>query len=77
MNCSNSASNGANGWYLVCEYSPPGNVAGEFGDNVGKAGEGKNGQPGMGGAERISGGGGGSRWLVALVVMSAVAGMFA
>lgn len=32
--CNNSAPGGANGWYLVCEYDPPGNVIGSFSSNV-------------------------------------------
>jgi len=35
------------GWLLFCEYWPPGNVIGEFGGNVGKLGQGENGEPGM------------------------------
>ncbi|KXL48636.1 hypothetical protein M433DRAFT_30432, partial [Acidomyces richmondensis BFW] len=32
--CTNHNENGANGLYLVCEYSPAGNVAGEFRQEV-------------------------------------------
>lgn len=75
VNCSNSGDNGANGWYLVCEYDPPGNVQGAFGSNVGKSGEGKDGEPGIGGVGRVSVSGGG-RWLVALVAMGVLAGVY-
>lgn len=75
VNCSNSGDNGANGWYLVCEYDPPGNVQGAFGSNVGKSGEGKDGEPGIGGVGRVSVSGGG-RWLVALVAMGMLAGVY-
>lgn len=30
------------GWYIVCEYYPPGNVIGEFADNVQSQVKGKN-----------------------------------
>ncbi|KZF26843.1 PR-1-like protein [Xylona heveae TC161] len=33
---SGSKSDGANGWIIVCEYWPPGNVAGEYQQNVHK-----------------------------------------
>ena len=72
VDCTNSDSNGANGWYLVCEYDPPGNVIGQFGGNVGKPGEGKNGEPGMGAAGKLAGTGG--KLLVALVATAAFAG---
>lgn len=32
--CDNDATGGVHGWYLVCEYYPPGNVIGEFRGNV-------------------------------------------
>lgn len=57
------------GWYLVCEYDPPGNVVGAFKENVEKAGD-DNGQLGMGGAGRVKGV---ERWLVLLVGVSALA----
>ena len=69
VNCSNSAENGANGWFLVCEYSPRGNVNGEFGLNVRKAGEATDGEPGLGSAWRLSGVSG---VLVALVAASSL-----
>lgn len=73
MNCTNSDSNGANGWYLVCEYDPPGNFIGQFKGNVAKPGEGKNGEPGMGAAAgRVAGNGG--KLVVALVATAALAG---
>jgi len=56
VNCDSSASNGVKGWYLTCEYSPAGNVKGAFRQEVSKSGEGKDGDPGFGGAERSSGG---------------------
>lgn len=40
----------------MCEYSPRGNVQGQFGYNVGKSGAADDGEPGFGGAEgRYSG----------------------
>jgi hypothetical protein len=35
------------GWLLVCEYNPMGNVIGAFGGNVGKPGQGADGEPGV------------------------------
>ncbi|KAK5123968.1 hypothetical protein LTR85_002165 [Meristemomyces frigidus] len=57
VQCSNDASNGANGWYLVCEYTPRGNVAGQYREEVKKPGEGSNDKLGFGGAPGpVSGG---------------------
>lgn len=53
--CSNDGPNGVKGWFLVCEYSPRGNVVGAFSENVGKPGEGKDGDPGFGGASSFGG----------------------
>ena len=72
VHCNSNVNNGASGWYLVCEYTPRGNVIGAFKQNVGKAGEGPNGQPGMGAASRLYGA---SQWLVALVAASSLAAM--
>lgn len=58
------------GWYLVCEYDPPGNVVGSFKENVEKAGD-NNGQLGMGGAGVT----GVSRVLMVAVGLSALAGL--
>lgn len=56
VQCNNAADNGVKGAYLVCEYSPRGNVQGQFGYNVGKTGAADDGEPGFGGAEgRCSG----------------------
>jgi len=84
-----------NGWFLVCEYYPPGNVIGEFGRNVGKPGQGEDGEPGMSDvgtanvdesdqdddSESDTGGSAGrsvgGRFLVALVAMSVLAGLYA
>lgn len=74
-----------NGWLFVCEYGPAGNVIGEFGGNVGKPGQGEDGEPGVSdessepdpdesGSGRITVGG---RLLVALVAMSVFAGLYA
>ena len=67
---------------MFCEYSPAGNVIGEFGGNVGKSGQGADGEPGVSdssagdedegkdgesGSERRSVG---AKLLIALVVMS-------
>lgn len=64
VQCSNDASNGVQGWYLVCEYSPAGNVAGQFRQEVSKSGEGSDGDPGFGAASSPRNG---SRMVVALV----------
>lgn len=67
VQCNNPAGNGVKGAYLVCEYSPRGNVQGQFGYNVGKLGESDDGELGFGGAEgRYSGL---RRSLTALVVV--------
>lgn len=63
VQCANSAPNGVEGWYVVCEYYPRGNVVGEFKQEVGKPGESQNDKLGLGTASRK---GGGSRLLVAL-----------
>lgn len=73
------------GWLLVCEYNPAGNVIGQFGGNVGKSGQGADGEPGIGdsdgedgddksGSARKSGGAG---LLIALVAVSILAGLYA
>jgi hypothetical protein len=76
------------GWLLICEYSPRGNTIGAFGENVGKPGQGKGGEPGIGGSagqeedhkkddesgsDRRSAG---AQLLVALVAMSVFAGLY-
>lgn len=60
----------AQGWLLVCEYDPPGNVVGAFKSNVEKAGD-ESGQLGMGAAAggRMSGM---SRALMMLVGVTAL-----
>lgn len=80
---------GDDGWLFVCEYSPAGNVIGEFGGNVGKPGQGEDGEPGMSdeseGTEDneeteesgAAGKGVRGRFLVALVAMSVLLGLFA
>lgn len=68
--CNNEATGGAKGWFMVCEYTPRGNVIGQFRDNVRKPGIGPDGNPGFGAASRI---GGCSKLLVALVVLSSLA----
>lgn len=73
--------NGVEGWLLVCEYYPPGNVKGEFKEEIGKAeSEGKMGLVDGGdeadeddggdesAAERVSGGGVFKRLLAAACV---------
>nr|POE63174.1 protein pry1 [Quercus suber] len=65
VQCNSAAGNGAPGWFLVCEYSPAGNVEGEYGDQVGKAGKSDDGELGLGGA------GGSSRSSRVLVAMAA------
>ena len=47
--CRNNADNGANGWFLVCEYDPAGNVKGAYKDQVSRTGE-KDGDLGVGAA---------------------------
>lgn len=64
---------GESGWLFVCEYNPAGNMIGEFGSNVGKAGQGEDGEPGLGGVAGKSVGG---KLLVALVAASVFAGMY-
>ena len=71
VNCNNDD---VQGWFLVCEYDPPGNVVGAFKDNVQKAGE-DDGQLGFGAAGRTNGVNGISRVLVLLVGVSALAGV--
>ncbi|KAK5109757.1 hypothetical protein LTR62_006597 [Meristemomyces frigidus] len=67
--CDNAAvGNGAKGWLMVCEYSPPGNVGGEFREEVSKAGENGREQLGFGLGERTVGGVG-KRVAAALVVL--------
>ncbi|TKA72425.1 hypothetical protein B0A55_05407 [Friedmanniomyces simplex] len=56
VQCNTSGSNGVNGWYLVCEYSPRGNVVGEFKQEVGKPGESSTDRLGFGGAASTSSG---------------------
>lgn len=46
--CKNSAAGGANGWFLVCEYSPRGNIVGGFKTQVTKPGMSVNGTLGFG-----------------------------
>lgn len=36
VDCDGVSGGNATGWYLVCEYYPPGNVEGEYAQNVGK-----------------------------------------
>ena len=36
MYCDASSGGSATGWYLVCEYYPPGNVEGQYAQEVGK-----------------------------------------
>ncbi len=73
MNCGHEGKGGAFGWYLVCEYSPPGNVQGQYMYNVQKPGE-SGGKLGFGSsalrANRSS------RILVALVAMSVLAALW-
>ncbi len=69
--CNGQGENAAFGWFMVCEYDPPGNVIGQFQYNVGKAGE-KDGVLGFGGAARM---GGCTRLLAALVAVSSLAAM--
>lgn len=84
MQCSNGnardsdGNSGIDGAFLVCEYSPQGNVKGEYGYNVQKPGESDDGEIGFGsGAMRTVGGGGVSKAAVlvaALVVGVSIAG---
>ena len=69
VQCSGKGENAAFGWFMVCEYDPPGNVIGQFKYNVVKEGE-SNGVLGIGSAGRL---GGSSRLLVALVAVSSLA----
>ena len=36
VDCDGVSGGNATGWYLVCEYYPPGNVEGEYTQNVGR-----------------------------------------
>ena len=36
VDCDGVSGGNATGWYLVCEYYPPGNVEGQFAQEVGK-----------------------------------------
>ena len=73
---------------MFCEYSPAGNVIGQFGGNVGKSRQGAGGEPGVGdssagdedegkdgesGSDRRSVG---TQLLVALVVMSTLSALY-
>ena len=68
--CNGQGENAAFGWFMVCEYDPPGNVIGQFQYNVGKAGSSSDGTLGFGGAARM---GGCTRLLAALVAVSSLA----
>lgn len=39
-NCNNQAPDGAKGWFLVCDYYPPGNFVDDFAKNVAPASDG-------------------------------------
>ena len=77
VNC--NGKNGVEGWFLICEYWPPGNVGGEYAEEVQSQVEGGAGymESKSGGAQRVLGGasrrerGWGVGWVVA-----AVAGVF-
>lgn len=56
IDCNNNANGGVQGAYLVCEYSPAGNVQGQFKWNVGKPGITKDGTLGFGSAAARSSG---------------------
>lgn len=71
---------------MVCEYSPAGNMIGEFGENVGKPGQGTDGEPGIGDSDGEDGGDKkeesgsdrrsvGAQLLIALVAVSMLAGL--
>ena len=74
-NCHNDAANGAKGWFLVCEYSPPGNVDGQYQWNVQKPGESADGKLGFGVLSSASSSSKCSQLLVALVALSSLAGV--
>lgn len=82
MQCGNGnahdsdGNSGIDGAFLVCEYSPQGNVKGEYGYNVQKPGESDDGEIGFGsGAMKSSGGVSKAAVLVAaLVVGVSIAG---
>lgn len=77
VNC--NGKNDVEGWFLVCEYWPPGNVGGEYAEEVEMQVEGGDGEmiSRPGGGQRVLGGAGGRErasrvgWVVA-----AVAGVF-
>lgn len=66
------------GWLLFCEYDPAGNMVGAFGSNVGKPGQGEEGEPGMGEPDEGAAAGQSfcGRLLVALVAVSVLAGLY-
>ncbi|KAI6800561.1 hypothetical protein KC363_g1092 [Hortaea werneckii] len=48
--CRSTGDESVSGWFLVCEYNPPGNVKGNFRQQVSKPGEDEEGDPGLGAA---------------------------
>lgn len=73
VNCDNDAPNGAKGWFLVCEYNPPGNVEGGYRWNVQKPGESDDGKLGFGAQSAAPSSQRSSHLLVALVAASCLA----
>lgn len=70
VNCDNDDTQG---WFLVCEYDPPGNVVGSFKENVQKAGD-QAGQLGLGNGGARVGGGGVKRWVLVTLAVAVAAG---
>lgn len=53
VDCDNSATDGASGWLVVCEYWPAGNVIGDFKNQVQKQIKGANDSGGLGGKRNV------------------------
>lgn len=53
VDCDNSATDGASGWLVVCEYWPAGNVIGDFKNQVQKRIKGVKGSGGAGGKHSV------------------------
>ncbi|KAK4553037.1 hypothetical protein LTR86_009961 [Recurvomyces mirabilis] len=65
VQCNSDSSDGVKGWMMVCEYFPPGNVGGQYRQQVLKPGENAKDQLGFGAAPKI---GAGRRFISALVL---------
>lgn len=68
VDCHNSATDGASGWLVVCEYWPAGNVIGDFKNQVQKRIKSVNGSGGAGGKHSVEWGFVVSGLVIALLV---------